>query len=83
MLTAEKAGRWPGNEARQTGIREQQLKRMPQSGPEAAAGSGGKRGPGEQQLKPLTQSGLGAAAEADAIGEQLCTESCPAPDYAR
>ena len=26
----------------------------------------------------------GTAAEADAIGEQqLCTESCPAPDYSR
>ena len=42
---------------------------MPQSGPEAAAGSGGKP---EQQLKRRKRR---AAAEADAIGEQLCAES--------
>ena len=48
---------------------EQQLKRMPQSGPGAAA---------ELQKRRKQQ----AAAAADAIREQLCTDSCPAPDYA-
>ena len=45
---------------------------------------------GKQQMKQM-QSGQGAAAEADAIGgqadaigeQQLCTESCLAPDYSR
>ena len=58
---------------------EQQLKRTQ---------SGRSRRDRDQQLK-RTQSRSsrhkrGAAAEADAIGEQqLCTESCPAPDYSR
>ena len=67
-------------------IGEQQLKRT-QSGAAAEADA-----IGEQQLK---RTQWGAAAEADgngvqqlkridAIGEQqLCTESCPAPDYTR
>ena len=69
---------------------QQQLKRA-QSG---SAAGGRKRGaaveamqsgpgPREQQL---IRSGRKrrAAAEADAIGEQqLCTESCPVPDYSR
>ena len=48
---------------------------------------------GEQQLKwmetgnsshEVGQGNRGAAAEADVIGQQqLCTESCPAPDYSR
>ena len=68
------------------------------SGEHAAAAEAGTIGEqqleadanGEQQLKRL-QSGQGAAAEADAIGgqadaigeQQLCTESCPAPDYSQ
>ena len=37
---------------------------------------------GKQQLKRTDAIARGVAAEADAIGEQqLCTESCPAPDY--
>ena len=60
-------------------IEEEQPKRMQASG--------------EQQLKrtetansshEADRCNRGAAAEADAIGEQqLCTESCPVPDYSR
>ena len=40
---------------------------------------------GEQHLKvDRCKSGAAADSEADAIGEkQLCTQSCPAPDYSR
>ena len=67
-------------------IGEQQLKRT-QSGSSSwkrtQTGSSGCNRAREQQL---IRSGCKwrAAAEADAIGElQLCTESCPAPDYSR
>ena len=68
-------------------IGEQQLKRT-QSGSSAAADASS-----EQQLKRRRGAAVeadraavsrGAAAEADAIGEQqLCTKSCPAPNYSR
>ena len=61
-----------GSSSRSGRDREQQLKRM------QAASSRRNRGAaaeakGEQQLKWMPQSGPGAAAEADAIGEQLCS----------
>ena len=57
-----------GREAEANGEREQQWKRMPQSGPGAAAEADASV---EQQLK-RTQSGRSSS-----------SESCPAPDYAR
>ena len=71
-----------------------QLKQAQSITGRAAAGSGRKRGaaveadaigPGSSSCQ-LIRSGRKrrAAAEVDAIGEQqLCTESCPAPDYSR
>ena len=67
---------------------EQQLKRT-QSG--SSSRSGRNRGAAdtnrEQQLKRTQSGGMQADAiggQANAIGEQqLCTESCPAPDYSR
>ena len=61
-----------GSSSRSGCDREQQLKRM------QAASSRRNRGAaaeakGGQQLKWTPQSGPGAAAEADAIGEQLCS----------
>ena len=61
-----------GSSSRSGRDREQQLKWM------QAASSRRNRGAaaeakGEQQLKWMLQSGPGAAAEADAIGEQLCS----------
>ena len=73
---------------------QQQLKRAQLITGGAAAGSGRKRGaaveadaigPGSSSCQ-LIRSGRKrrAAAEVDAIREQqLCTESCPVPDYSR
>ena len=72
--SSSRSGRNWGASVEEDAIREQQLKRT-------QSGSSLNGNLVEQQLK-RTQSGIGAAAEADTIGEQqLCTESCPAPDY--